>query len=55
MNIFSTLKIDDENSLKHHPLDRSRLDPLSIIPHQFGVTTTSLDGVSVFQIETQTF
>jgi hypothetical protein len=55
MNIFSALKIDDEYSLKHHPSDRSRLDPLSISPNQSGVTTAPLGGVSVVLIETQIF
>jgi hypothetical protein len=55
MNIFSTLKIDDEYSLKHYPSDGSRLDPLSIAPNQSGVTTTPLGGVSVVLIETQIF
>jgi hypothetical protein len=55
MNTFSTLKIDDEYSLKHHPSDRSRLDPLSISPNQSGVTTTPLGGVSEVPIETQIF
>jgi hypothetical protein len=51
MNIFSTLKEDDEYSLKQHPLDGLRLDPLSVSTNQSGGTTTPLDGVSVILID----
>jgi hypothetical protein len=50
MNIFRTLKIHDEYSLKHYPLGGWRLDPWAVSPNQFGVTTKSLDGVSVILI-----
>jgi hypothetical protein len=55
MIIFSILKIDDECSLKESPLVGLRLDPLSVSPNQSGVTTTSLDGVSVVLIAAQIF
>jgi hypothetical protein len=55
MNIFSILKVDDEYSLKQNPLDGLRLDPLSVSPNHFGVTTTPLDGVSVILIQRQIF
>jgi hypothetical protein len=51
MNIFSILKIDDEYSVKHYPLDGLRLDPRAVSPSQPGVTTTPLDGVSVILID----
>jgi hypothetical protein len=50
MNIFSILKIDDEYSLTHYPLDGLRLDPRAVSPNQSGVTTSPLDGVSVILI-----
>jgi hypothetical protein len=50
MIIFSILKVDGEYSLKQNPLDRLRLDPLSVSPNQYGVTTTPLDGVSVLVV-----
>jgi hypothetical protein len=50
MNIFSILKVDDEYSLKHNPLDGLRLDPLSVPPNHSGVTTTPMDGVSVLLV-----
>jgi hypothetical protein len=55
MKMFSILKIDDEYSIKHHPLDRLRLDPRVVSPNQSGVTTTPLDGVSVILIGGETF
>jgi hypothetical protein len=50
MKIFSILKIDDEYTVKQYPLGRLRLDPRVVSPNQSGVTTTLLDGVSVFLI-----
>jgi hypothetical protein len=50
MKIFSILKVDDEYSLKKYPSDGLRLDPLSVSPNQWGVTTTPLDGVSVLVV-----
>jgi hypothetical protein len=50
MKIFSILKIDDEYSVKHHPLGGLRLNPRAVSPNQSGVTTTPLDGVSVLLI-----
>jgi hypothetical protein len=50
MNIFSTLKIDDEYSVKHYPLDMLRLDPRAVAPNQSGVTTAPIDGVSAILI-----
>jgi hypothetical protein len=44
---FSILKVDDEYTLKQYPTVGLRLDPLSVLPHQSGVTTSPLDGVSV--------
>jgi hypothetical protein len=55
MIIFSILKEDDEYSLKQYPLVEWRLDPLSVSLNQSGVTTTSLDGVSVFLAKYQIF
>jgi hypothetical protein len=55
MIIFSILKEDDEYSLKQYPLVEWRLDPRATATNQSGVTTTSLDGVSVFLIHTQIF
>jgi hypothetical protein len=55
MNIFSILKVDDEYSLEQNPLDRLRLDPLSVLPNHSGVTTTPLDGVSIIIIHRQIF
>jgi hypothetical protein len=55
MNIFSILKVDGEYSLKQNPLDGLRLDPLSVLPNQSGVTTTPLDGVSVILIQKHIF
>jgi hypothetical protein len=55
MNIFSILKLDDEYSRKENPSVGYRLDPLSVSQKQSGVTTTSLDGVSVFLTKTQVF
>jgi hypothetical protein len=48
MKIFSILKLDDEYSVIRYPLDGLRLDPLAVSPDQSGITTTPLDGVSVF-------
>jgi hypothetical protein len=50
MNIFSILKVDDEYSPIQNPLDGLRLDPLSVLANQSGVTTTPLDGVSVLVV-----
>jgi hypothetical protein len=50
MNIFGILKVDDECILKQYPLDKLRLDPLSVSLNQSGVTTTTLDGVSVLVV-----
>jgi hypothetical protein len=47
---FSILKVDDEYTLKQYPSVGLRLDPLSVLPHQSGVTTTPLDGVSVLVV-----
>jgi hypothetical protein len=55
MKIFSILKIDDEYSVKQHPLDILRLDPKAVSPNQSGVTTTPLDGVSVILIGGEIF
>jgi hypothetical protein len=55
MNIFSILKIDDEYSVMHYPLDRLKLDPLTDSPDQSGLTTTPLDGVSVLLIQSVIF
>jgi hypothetical protein len=51
MDILSILKVDDECSPKQYPLDRLRLDPLSVSLNQSGVTTTPLDGVSVLVVQ----
>jgi hypothetical protein len=50
MRIFRILKIDDEYSVKQHPLGGLRLDPRAVSPNQSGVTTAPLDGVSVILI-----
>jgi hypothetical protein len=50
MNIFGILKVHDECSLKQYPLDGLRLGPSSVSLNQSGVTTTSLDGVSVLVV-----
>jgi hypothetical protein len=55
MNIFSILKLDDEYSLKQYASAGLRLDPLSVSSKQSGITTTSLDGVTVFLTKTQIF
>jgi hypothetical protein len=55
MNIFSILKVDNECRLKQYPLDKLRLDPLSVPPNQSGLTTTPPDGVSVILVKTQIF
>jgi hypothetical protein len=55
MKIFSILKIDDEYSVIHYPLDRLRLHPRAVSTNQSGDTTTPLDGVSVILIEVQIF
>jgi hypothetical protein len=55
MKIFSILKIDDEYSVIHYPLDGLRLDPRAVSPNQSGVTTAPLDGVSVILIDIQIF
>jgi hypothetical protein len=47
MRNFSILKVDDEYSLNERHSGKYRLDPLAVLPHQSGVTTTPLDGVSV--------
>jgi hypothetical protein len=51
MNIFCILKPDDEYSLKQDALVGLRLDPLSVLLSQSGVTTAPLDGVSVLVIQ----
>jgi hypothetical protein len=50
MEIFSILKIDDEYSVKHYPLDELRLDPRTEAPNQSGGTTAPIDGVSAILI-----
>jgi hypothetical protein len=47
MKIFSILKINDEYSLKQHPFDGLRLDPLSVSPNRSGVTTSLWKEVTV--------
>jgi hypothetical protein len=55
MNIFSILKVDDEDILKQYPSDELRIDPRVVSPNQSGVTTAPIDGVSVILTETQYF
>jgi hypothetical protein len=55
MNIFSILKIDDENSLMQYPLHGWRLDPRAVSPNQSGVTTAPIDGVLVLLIRGEIF
>jgi hypothetical protein len=55
MKIFSILKVDDEYTLKQFPSLEQRVDPSADSLNRSGVTTTSLDGVSVLLIEIQIF
>jgi hypothetical protein len=55
MKIFSTLKEDDEYSLKQYPLGEWRLDPLAVSPKQSGDTTKPLDGVLILLAKYQIF
>jgi hypothetical protein len=55
MKIFSILKIDDEYSVIHYPLDGLRLNSRAVSPNYSGVTTAPLDGVSVILIHIQIF
>jgi hypothetical protein len=51
MRNFRILKIDDEEyTIKQYPSAGYRLDPSAVTPDQSGVTTTTLDGVSVLLV-----
>jgi hypothetical protein len=46
MKIFSILKVHDEYSLKHYPLDRLRLNPTAVPVKKSGTPTYPLDRVT---------
>jgi hypothetical protein len=55
MNIFSILKKDDENILKHYPLVGLRLDPWAIPLKKSGAPTCPLDRVTFILIRGKIF
>jgi hypothetical protein len=51
MKFFSILKVDDEQSVKHYPFSKLRLDPLAIPPKKSGPPTCPLDKATLILIQ----